>query len=78
MDIIEEDNDFSIYNVISIINYIKEHFIQILLLILVFFIVYTVDHISNINAMIMSQMNTVHLPQIKIPKEGKRYKSSKK
>jgi hypothetical protein len=35
----------------SITNYIKEHFIQILLFILVFVIIYIVDHISQLNAM---------------------------
>jgi len=39
------------WNFHSITNYIKEHFIQILLFILVFVIIYIVDHISQLNAM---------------------------
>lgn len=50
---IEEDNDFSIYSFNSIINYIKNNLLQISLLILVFIIIYVVDHISNINTMLM-------------------------
>jgi hypothetical protein len=50
----KDDYDFSIWNIHSVINYIKEHFIQLLLLLLVPIIIYTVDHIANINAMIFS------------------------
>jgi hypothetical protein len=46
--------EISIWNLNSIINYLKDNLIQILLLILVFVIIYTVDYISNINAMISS------------------------
>lgn len=49
-----ENEDFSIYSFTSIINYIKNNYIQFLMLILVFFIIFIVDHISNINAMIFS------------------------
>ena len=62
MEIIEEDNEFSIYDFNSIINYTKENFFQILLLFLVFFIIYAVDYISNINTM-MSQINSMNIPQ---------------
>ena len=31
------------------LNYIKDNYVQFLLLILVFIIIYTVDHISNVN-----------------------------
>ena len=60
------------------INYIKNNFIQLLLLGLVFFIIYTVDYISNINTMLMSQISmmpsmTTHIqmPQIKMSKARK-------
>lgn len=36
------------------LNYIKDNYVQFLLLILVFIIIYTVDHISNVNALIFS------------------------
>jgi hypothetical protein len=65
MDIIEEDNHFFVYNFNSIINYIKDNPVQILLLTLVFFIIYVVDHISNINAIIMTQ---IPVSRVKIPK----------
>ena len=60
MELIEEDNDFSIYDFNSIINYIKNNFFQILLLFLVFFIIYTVEHISNINAMILTPVSYIN------------------
>jgi hypothetical protein len=60
MELIEEDNDFSIYDFNSIINYVKNNFIQILLLCLVIFIIYTVEHISNINAMIMTPVSYIN------------------
>ena len=47
-----EYNDDSVWDVNSIINYIKDNYIQILLLISVFIIIYIVDHISNINAIL--------------------------
>ncbi len=62
------ENDVSIYDFNSIITYIKNNFIQFLLLFAIFFIIYTVDYISNINAMIMAQnyMNTQQLPKQQI------------
>jgi hypothetical protein len=36
------------------LNYIKDNYVQFLLLLLVFIIIYTVDHISNVNALIFS------------------------
>ena len=51
---IDDEPDLSIYDFNSIINYIKNNFIQILLLLFVFLIIYTIDQISNINAMLMA------------------------
>lgn len=56
---IEDEPDLSIYDFNSIINYIKNNFIQILLLIIVFFIIYTVDYISNINTMLMAPISVI-------------------
>ena len=56
---IEQDNDFSIYNLKSIINYIRNNLVQILLFVLVLIIIYIVDHISNINAMLMVSNNYI-------------------
>ncbi len=51
---IDDEPDLSIYDFNSIINYIKNNFIQILLLFFVFLIIYTVDQISNINTILMA------------------------
>jgi hypothetical protein len=49
-----EYQELSIWNLNSILNYIKENFFQIFLLILVCIIIYTVDYISNINIILFS------------------------
>ena len=50
MDINETYNDeLSIWNIYSIINYVKDNFVQFILLISVFIIIYYVDYINNIN-----------------------------
>ena len=56
---IEQDNDFSIYNLKSIINYIRNNLLQIVLFVLVLIIIYIVDHISNINTMLMVHNNYI-------------------
>ena len=76
MEINDDKYNLSIYDFNSIINYIKNNFIQILLLGLVFFIIYTVDYISNINTMLMTPISmipsmTTQIPQIKILKRRK-------
>jgi hypothetical protein len=47
-----EYDDLNIYDINSILGFIKEKYIQIFLLLLVPIIIYIVDHISNINAVI--------------------------
>jgi hypothetical protein len=52
----------------EIISYIKNNFIQFLLLILVFIIIYTVDYISNINANLFNiQSQFMYLPTLPLP-----------
>jgi len=51
--------NLSEWDLISIINFIKDYFIQLLLLILVFVIIYIVDHISNINTIIFSTPSVI-------------------
>ena len=80
---IEDDSDLSIYDFNSIIDYIKNNIIQILLLILVFFIIYTVDYISNINTILMTTSSMIpSIPQVQIPEQlinmPKRHKRTKK
>lgn len=76
---IDDEPDLSIYDFNSIINYIKNNFIQILLLLFVFLIIYIIDQISNINTMLMAPITmmpiiTKNPQQIKIPKGRKRSK----
>ncbi len=75
---IDDESDLSIYDFSSIINYIKNNFIQILILFFVFYIIYLVDYISNINAILLtpiSMMPGIQQPQqlqkIKMPKGRK-------
>ena len=73
---IYDEHDLSIYDFNSIINYIKNNFIQILLLLFVFLIIYTIDQISNINTMLMTQISmipsiTKQSQQINMPKKLK-------
>ena len=50
MDINDTYNDeLSIWNIYSIINYVKDNFVQFILLISVFIIIYYVDYINNFN-----------------------------
>ena len=83
MEIIEEENDFSIYDFNSIVNYVKENFIQILLLFFVFCIIYIVDYISNINIILMAPISMMPVDKILTPplhniKMPKLRKTSKK
>jgi hypothetical protein len=74
MEMIDDEPDLSIYDFNSIINYIKNNFIQILLLLFVFLIIYTVDQISNINTMLMApitMMPSIAQEPIKMLKKRK-------
>ncbi len=53
------DDELSIWNMNSIFTYITDHFIQILMLLSVFIIIYVVDHISNINTAIFSMPSAI-------------------
>ncbi len=67
MDITDTYNDeLSIWNIYSIINYVKDNFVQFILLISVFIIIYYVDYINNINTALMSlQLGmTPNIPQL--------------
>lgn len=79
MDMIDDYTDVSIFDFNSIISYIKNNYIQILLLITVFFIIYTVDYISNINSMLIAPISIIPVipnqksktQQFKMPKGRK-------
>ena len=49
----------------SIVEYISENFIGLILLILAFFIIYFVDHINQLNAILYAPQ--VSIPQVPIP-----------
>ncbi len=49
-----EINEFSIWNINSVINHIKDNMISFILLICVFFIIYIVDSLSNYNMALMA------------------------
>jgi len=68
-----EYNDDSVWDVNSIINFIKDNYIQILLLISVFVIIYIVDHISNINAILYGLPSAIP-SQVKLSKKKKKIK----
>ena len=68
-----EYNELSGWDVNVIINYIKDNYIQILLLISVFVIIYIVDHISNINAILYSLPSAIPI-QVKLTKKLKKSK----
>jgi hypothetical protein len=55
----EDDDDLDITNISSIVNYILNHKIQILLLILVGVIIYVVDYINQINSIIFNVSNFI-------------------
>jgi len=66
------DNNFSLY---GLLEYIKSNFVGLLLLLLAVFIVYFVDHISRINAMLFSMPSAI--PSISntiVPKKSKKIK----
>jgi hypothetical protein len=72
------EDELSIWNMNSIITYIKDHLIQILMLTSVFIIIYVVDHISNINSAIFSMPSAIPgLPNVenkqKLLAKGKRH-----
>ncbi len=74
---IDDESDLSIYDFSSIISYIKNNFIQILILFFVFYIIYVVDYISNINALLLTPISMMpaippqQLQKIKMPKGRK-------
>ena len=54
-----EYSDFKVDDIYSIINFMKENYIQLFLLLLVPIIIYVVDHISNINAVLFGMPSPI-------------------
>ena len=73
-----EEEDFSIFNIHSLIHFAKNNVLQISLLLLVFGIIYAVDYVTYFNMMMMSmqeqQMMKEHMKQMKKGKKGKNIK----
>ena len=68
-------NDEHFCDLNSILNYIKNNWIKILLLIVSFFIIYIVDYINNINyRLIETSINATAMPLIKMTKKSKKSK----
>ena len=47
-------DEFSIWNINSVLGHIKDNIVSFILLICVFFIIYIVDRLSNYNMMLMT------------------------
>jgi hypothetical protein len=68
-------NEFSIWNVNSVLTHIKDNMVSFILLICVFFIIYFVDRLTNYNMLLMAASAAMPMPlQQVIPKKNKRKK----
>jgi hypothetical protein len=65
-------NNYSDWNIITIVNFIKENISPMLLLFSVFFIIYIVDYVNNINAILYS------IPAVNIQMNNKNQSSNSK
>jgi len=70
------NDDFSNWNIETIVHFIKNNIFQLLLLILVFVIIYVVDHITNLNAILyaMPLPNMISSQQANTAKPRKKSK----
>jgi hypothetical protein len=57
-------DEFSIWNINSVLGHIKDNIVSFILLICVFFIIYIVDRLSNYNMMLM---NMASIPAAAMP-----------
>ena len=75
---IEHEDDFSFYNINSLIHFVTNNIVQILLFLLVFVIIYIVDHISNFYTMLMAaKQQQMSIQEQKILKKLKTRSKSK-
>ena len=61
-------------NLYSIIEYVSENFIGLVLLIFAFFIIYFVDYINRLNAIIFSPQIPAPVPLIPFKPKSKKFK----
>ena len=59
----ENTEEYSFADISSILNFVKNHYVQIFMLLLVFIIIFIVDHISNINAVIFGIPSPILMSQ---------------
>jgi len=64
-------DEFSIWNVNSVLTHIKDNAVSFILLICVFFIIYVVDHLTNYNTMLLMAAVPIQMPVIPILKKRK-------
>lgn len=63
----DNNDDFSFSDVKSIINYVINNYYKFLLLIIVFLIIYFVDYLSNVNALLYNGQTIQGLASLKTP-----------
>lgn len=73
-----QNDVLSFNNITSIILYIKNNYIQFLLLLLVIFIIVLVDHISNINMLLGIQSSFINIPNQNFNNKKPKIKKIKK
>jgi hypothetical protein len=66
-------DEFSIWNINSVLSHIKDNIVSFILLICVFFIIYTVDCLSNYNMILM----TMATPAVIMPPMFKKRKNKR-
>lgn len=67
------NDEFPAWNPETAFQFVKEHILQFLLLLLVFVIIYAVDHITNINAILYAApMSNTILQKIPTSKRSKK------
>jgi hypothetical protein len=70
MDINQDGVDeFSIWNINSVLNHIKDNAVSFILLICVFFIIYLADCLSNYNMTLMAMASVATTPAAIIPQQ---------
>ena len=70
-------DEFSIWNINSVLNHIKDNAVSFILLICVFFIIYLADCLSNYNMTLMAMASAATTPATIIPPIQKKRKGKR-
>ena len=70
-------DEFSIWNINSVLNHIKDNAVSFILLICVFFIIYLADCLSNYNMTLMAMASAATTPAVIIPHIQKKRKGKR-